>query len=122
LSNSWLLGLKITTLSSILTSKVDQIVKRIGFTALLASSTFHYWLEQDISRTYYLFFYGFSGMFLGGLLLLRWSNVESGAQLANRLNKGNNAEKEDQDSLKYGSMVMLSSVSLVFVSFVISVF
>jgi hypothetical protein len=30
LSNSGLLGLKITTLSSILTSKVDQIVKRIG--------------------------------------------------------------------------------------------
>lgn len=84
------------------------------FTALLASSTFHYWLEQDISRTYYLFFYGFLCMFLGGLLLLRWSNVESGAQLASRLNKDNNAEKEDQDSLKYGSMVMISSVSLVF--------
>ena len=62
---------------------------------------------------YYQLFYGVTGMLLGALLLLRWSNVESGEQLARRLNKDNNAEKQDQDSLKYGSLVLTSSFLLV---------
>jgi len=83
------------------------------FVVLYSIAYCHFWISQGDNSGYYLFFYGFAGMFMGGLVLLRWSNVESGAQLAARLNKDNNAEKEDQDSLKYGTLLLFPSMLLV---------
>ncbi len=89
---------------------------------LFSISYIHYWIAQGAGSGYYLFFYGFAGMFLGGLVLLRWGNVESGAQLTRRLNKDNNAEKEDQDSLKYGTLLLFPSMILVLTALSTSTF
>ncbi|PKF61047.1 hypothetical protein CW745_12095 [Psychromonas sp. psych-6C06] len=86
------------------------------FIFILNSAYTHYFISHTVESAYYLLFYGLAGMFLGAMLLLRWSNVESAAQLATKLNRHNNAEKEDKDSLRYGTLVLLPSLIVVIIA------
>jgi len=89
------------------------------FILQLAISYTHYLISAANEFIYYLFCYGCVAFIAGCILLYRWASVSAPADLERRITQNANAEKADQNSLKYGSLIMSSSVLVIVLSFLI---